>query len=162
MANWSKRRSSKSGTYSRTTTTTNSKGGSTRSTSKRVGNGPRTTESIKQQNGKVTIRRYTTEYNPSLGTKRTTQTVYNTPKTKTPKPKKPRKTTTRRRKSSSPKRHVFSGYTHVYTNSNVAAPTNWSMWIHIATVIALLSIGWWSLWLIYASYWLYVFIDDIS
>jgi hypothetical protein len=91
MANWSKRTSSKSGTYSRTTRTTNSKGGSTRSTSTRVGSGPRTTESIKQQNGKVTIRRYTTEYNPSLGTKRTQQTVYNTKATKTPKPKKPRK-----------------------------------------------------------------------
>ena len=161
MANWSKRRSTKSGTYSRTTTTTNSKGGSTRSTSKRVGSGPRTTESIKQQNGKVTIRRYTTEYNPSLGTKRTTQTVYNTKQTKTPKPKKPRKTTSRR-KSTASKRPVFSGYTHGYSNSNVSTSTNWSLWIHIATVIALLMIGWGSLWLIYVCYWSYVFIDDVT
>ena len=99
MANWSKRRSTKSGTYARTTTTSNSKGGTTRSTSTRVGSGPRTTESIKQQNGKVTIRRYTTEYNPSLGTKRTQQTVYNTKATKTPKPKKPRKVKVTRSRS---------------------------------------------------------------
>ena len=101
MANWSKRRSTKSGTYGRTTVTTNSKGGSTRSTSKRIGNSPRTTESIKNQNGKVTIRRYTTEYNPFLGQKRTTQTVYSTKQTKTPKPKKPRKMRVSRPRSKS-------------------------------------------------------------
>lgn len=99
MANWSKRRSTKSGTYGRTTVTTNSKGGSTRSTSKRIGNSPRVTESIKNQNGKVTIRRYTTEYNPFLGQKRTTQTVYSTKQTKTPKPKKPRKARVTRSRS---------------------------------------------------------------
>ena len=91
MANWSKRRSTKSGTHSRTTTTTNNKGGSTRSTSVKVGSSPRVTESVKQQNGKVTIRRYTTEYHPTLGTKRSSKTVYNTKQTKTPKPKKPSK-----------------------------------------------------------------------
>ena len=162
MANWSKRRSTKSGTYARTTVTTNSKGGTTRSTSKRVGNSPRITESVKNQNGKVTIRRYTTEYNPFLGQKRTTQTVYSTKQTKTPKPKKPRKMrVSRPRKSTASKRRGFSGYTRGYNRSNVSAPINWAMWIHITTVIALLSIGWWSLWLIYASYWFYVLIDDL-
>ena len=125
MANWSKRRSTKSGTHSRTTTTTNSKGGSTRSTSKRVGNGPRTTESVKQQNGKVTIRRYTTEYNPSLGQKRTTQTVYNTKQTKTPKPKKPKKVRVSRSRSK------YNTSTSAYVS---ATPRDWvkhprgSMW----------------------------------
>ena len=99
MANWSKRRSTKSGTYSRTTTTTNNKGGSTRSTSVKVGSSPRVTESTKQQNGKVTIRRYTTEYHPTLGTKRSTKTVYNTKQAKTPKPKKPKKSRSTRSKS---------------------------------------------------------------
>jgi len=109
MANWSKRRSTKSGTYSRTTKTTNSKGGSTRSTSTRVGNGPRVTESIKQQNGKVTVRRYMTEYHPYLGQKRTTKTVYNTKQTKTPKPKKPRKArATRSKYNSSTSAHTSS------------------------------------------------------
>ena len=88
MANWQKRTSRKNGNTkgSRTTYTTNSKGGSTRSTSSRVGTGPRITESVKNQNGKTTIRRYKTEYNPSLGRMVTTSTVYNTKK-----PKKPRK-----------------------------------------------------------------------
>ena len=96
MANWSKRRSTKSGTHSRTTTTTNNKGGSTRSTSVKVGSSPRVTESVKQENGKVTIRRYTTEYHPTLGTKRSSKTVYNTKQTKTPKPKKWKKPKTTR------------------------------------------------------------------
>jgi hypothetical protein len=126
MANWSKRRSRKSGTYSRTTTTTNSKGGSTRSTSTRVGNGPRITESIKQQNGKVTIRRHTTEYNPSLGTKRTTQTVYNTKQTKTPKPKKPRKV--RASRSRSKYKASTLGYISAATPRDWVKHPRGSMW----------------------------------
>ena len=85
MANWQKRTSRKNGKFGRTTYTTNSKGGSTRSTSTKVGSGPRFTESVKNQNGKTTVRRYRTEYNPSLGRMVTTSTVYNTKKPKKPK-----------------------------------------------------------------------------
>ena len=151
MANWSKRTSRKSGTYSRTTKTTNSKGGSTTSYSGRVGSGPRTTESIKQQNGKVVHRRYTTEYHPTLGTKRTTKTVYASSNAKLKKPKKAKKFTPRRRKTSN----------RSYSGHYVSTPTNWALWGHVALVLVLLSIGWWSLWLIYGSYWLYVFLDDV-
>lgn len=100
MANWSKRTSRKSGTNTRTTRTTNSKGGSTISTSGRVGTGPRVTESIKQQNGKVVHRRYTTEYHPTLGTKRTTKTVYASSNAKPKKPRKTKSTSYKRRRRS--------------------------------------------------------------
>ena len=109
MANWSKRSSRKSGTNTRTTTTYNSKGGSTRSTSGRVGTGPRVTESVKNQNGKTVIRRYTTEYHPSLGTKRTTKTVYASSNAKPKKPRKTKSTSYKRRRRSNTTYHSGGG-----------------------------------------------------
>lgn len=107
MANWSKRRSFKAGNQGqRVTRTTNSKGTSTFSTSKKVGT-TRTTTSF-SSTGK--IREYVTEHHPILGSRRTTRTINK--KTKTVKPKKPRKTRVRktRVRRSSSKGSSSSGY----------------------------------------------------
>lgn len=88
MANWSKRRSTKAGNQGqRITRTTNSSGKSTYSSSKRVDN-TRTTTSI-SSSGKIKI--YTTEHHPTLGTRRTTQTLNKQPRAKKPKAYKPKK-----------------------------------------------------------------------
>lgn len=97
MANWSKRRTTKAGNQGqRITRTTNSSGKSTYSSSKRVGN-TRTTTSI-SSSGKIKI--YTTEHHPTLGTRRTTQTLNKQPRVKKTKAYKPKKTRSRKYRTS--------------------------------------------------------------
>ena len=91
MANWSKRRTFKAGNQGqRITRTSNSNGKSTYSSSKKVGN-TRTTTSV-SSSGKIKIS--TTQTHPTLGRRTTTQTL-----NKQPRYKKPKRTTTRRRRS---------------------------------------------------------------
>ncbi len=79
MANWSKRRSWKSGSAGqRTTKTTSNTGKTTRSTSYKSGS-TRITESI-PSSGKTRV--YITEHHPTLGTKRTVRTINPTKKVK--------------------------------------------------------------------------------
>ena len=133
MANWSKRRTFKAGNQGQRITRTNSsKGTSTYSTSKRVGN-TRTTESTKSNSGKIKI--YTTEHHPVLGTKRTVRTVNPTVKVK-----KPRKTRTRSRSSGGDGVNLIALWLTV----------PYSGWITTAAILLALGVAWY-IWLIFIS-----------
>ena len=133
MANWSKRRTFKAGNQGQRITRTNSsKGTSTYSTSKRVGN-TRTTESTKSNSGKIKI--YTTEHHPVLGTKRTVRTVNPTVKVK-----KPRNTRTRSRSSGGDGVNLIALWLTV----------PYSGWITTAAILLALGAAWY-IWLIFIS-----------
>jgi hypothetical protein len=145
MANWSKRRTTKAGNQGqRITRTTNTSGKSTYSSSKRVGN-TRTTTSV-SSTGKIKI--YTTEHHPTLGVRRTTQTLNKQPRQK--KPKKPRRSRNRTYDPNS--------------NFNPFLPIVWWMsvpysgWITAALILWLLSSAWY-IWLIYFSAFLKLEVD---
>lgn len=141
MANWSKRRTRKAGTGGqRVTKTLNSKGTSTFSTSKKVGN-VRTTTSTSSENGKTKI--ITTEHHPILGTRRTVQTLNKGTTVKRPKSKKPRK------------RRIKSDETYYGCGGRKSPFIDWlfdvSIWWWV-TALALMIIGTpWYLWLVYCS-----------
>lgn len=106
MANWSKRRSWKSGNSGqRTTRTTSTSGKATYSNSKRIGN-TRTTYST-NSDGKVKVT--TTEHHPVLGTRRTTKTLNQTTKVK--------KSKSRKSKAYKPSRKKYK-YTGTYAGSS--------------------------------------------
>lgn len=149
MANWSKRTTFKAGNQGQRVTRTNSsKGTSTFSTSKRVGN-TRTTQTTKSNSGKIKI--YTTEHHPVLGTKRTVRTVNPTVKVK--KPKKPRKTRPKKYKPSTTRKTSRVSYNYVRAEPSAfgqwlsSIKTRW--WI-IGVILLVLGAAWY-IWLIYFS-----------
>ena len=140
MANWSKRTTKKHGN-SRFTKTTNQKGGSTNSSSFSAGKGaPRITNSIKSSNNKVRQVVYTTEYHPTLGTKRTQRTIYSSSSAK---PKKPKKTRTKQYKSSSQYTGVDFNFPNIFKLPYIG-------WITTACLLLLFGAAWY-IWLIYIS-----------
>ena len=149
MANWSKRRTFKAGNQGqRITRTSNSKGTSTYSFSKKVGN-TRTTQSTSSKNGKIKI--YTTESHPTLGTRRTVKTLNPTVRYK--KPKKPKKTRTRKYKPSSSR--STSRSTYVSYNREPSAFSVWlssiSVWWWLIATLLLFTGAAWYLWLMFFS-----------
>lgn len=152
MANWSKRRTTKAGNQGqRITRTTNSKGTSTYSFSKKVGN-TRTTQSTSSKNGKIKV--YTTESHPTLGTRRTVKTLNPTVKYK--KPKKPRKTRAKKAKSigtSSSRNKHYDWSTYVPSKPSPFWDWFWgvSFWWWSSAVLLLVTGAAWYIWLIYFS-----------
>lgn len=138
MANWSKRNTQTfKGSKNRITRTNSSKGTSTYSSSKKVGN-TRTTQSTKSNSGKIKI--YTTETHPTLGTRRTVKTLNPTVKYKKPK----------RAKSRSRPKKYLSNYSG---GSGVAV--SWPSipyigWIAAAALLLILGAAWY-IWLILIS-----------
>lgn len=149
MANWSKRRTFKAGNQGqRITRTTNSKGTSTYSFSKKVGN-TRTTQSTNSKNGKIKV--YTTETHPTLGTRRTTQTLNKQPKVKKPKTYRPKKAKSTRSSSSRNKHYDWS----TYVPSKPSPFWDWfwgvSFWWWSSAALLLVTGATWYIWLIYFS-----------
>lgn len=128
MANWYKRSSKKSGNGGqRTTRTTNNKGNSVYSFSKKVGN-TRTTQSTSSKTGKARI--ITTETHPTLGRKVTVKTLNPTPKVKSQKKRRSKKTNYR------------SDSNH-YVPAGMPRDTSWDGVIYVVflLVLALLLFG---------------------
>lgn len=141
MANWSKRTTQTfKGSKNRVTRTNSSKGTSTYSSSKRVGN-TRTTQSTNSSNGKIKV--YTTESHPTLGTKRTVKTLNPTIRYK--KPKASRKP---RAKKYKPFSQYNSGSFDNFFVDLFKVP--YIGWITFASMLILFGAAWY-IWLIFIS-----------
>ena len=153
MANWSKRTTQTfKGSKNRITRTNSSKGTSTYSSSKKVGN-TRTTQSTNSSNGKIKV--YTTESHPTLGTKRTVKTLNPTIRYK--KPKAPRKPRAKKYKPSS---GSYTNYTN-YNNEPSFLGSMWSeyFWWWVIGGSLLLFGATWYIWLFFISAFLKLEVD---